>query len=73
VGEPVVHKYAAGQRKYLSLVLQPPERRRKHQSVVITAEVGAGGTLLLVVIVFQTKTLVAYESIPLHNLLLVLL
>ncbi len=58
VGEPVVHKYAAGQRKYLSLVLQPPERRRKHQTVIVSQEI-ASGLGAPVMVVLQPETLVA--------------
>ena len=58
VGEPVVHKYATGQRKYLSLVLQPPERRRKHQTVIVSQEI-ASGLGAPVMVVLQPETLVA--------------
>jgi hypothetical protein len=42
MGKPVVHKYAAGQGKYLCFILQPPEGGGKDQPVIIPLEIRPG-------------------------------
>lgn len=40
MGQPVVDKDAAGQGKYLRLVLQAPERSRENKAVIVALEFG---------------------------------
>ena len=71
VSETIVHKDAARQREYLSLILQATEWRREHKPVVISTEIGADSALARVVEVLEAKALVANKARPLHGLLVV--
>ena len=66
VGETVVHKDAAWQRKHLRFVLQAAEWRREHQAVVVALKVAAHACLA-VVFLLQSQSLVAYQLIPVHG------
>ena len=66
VGQTVVDKDTAGQRKNLGLVLEAAEGRREDEPVEIAAEIGPGTSALGVGIVFKTKTTVVDEPAPFH-------
>jgi hypothetical protein len=66
VGETIVNKDAAGQGKYLGLVLQPPEGGGEYQTVVVALKLRAMFCEVGVP-VGMAESLGGYEALPLHG------
>lgn len=65
VCQPVVYKYAAGQGKYLRLVLEPAERSREYHSVVVALEIGAC-VYAFVMVFLHAEAFGGNEPFPAH-------
>src|SRR5690606_25677689 len=68
MGKPVVHKYAAGQRKNLCFVLKSAERGRKDQPVVVTLKFGTRIMLVTMYTGFITPSFGGKQLLPIHCL-----
>lgn len=66
VCQSVMHEHAAGQRKYLGLVLQTAERGRKYQSVEVALKLRAS-FFEPCGLVFLAQSFGRYELLPVHH------